>query len=237
MSSKYKGIAVMLSIVAVSVGGIGYYAWKLYRPAGETSSARSSQKSSTDGYVGSLSPTSSNSISLNQSANKSSSDSSSLKVTNGSPDDASLGTLQQLQTSGPTVADSSSQTIPGPDTFGQFESYANKDEVYYVDYVTGSGPSPTQDKRLAVIYKGWLTNGTLFDQSRTNDKNQLEPFIFTLGAGQVIPGWDIGIADMKVGGTRRLVIPPSLAYGENGASGVIPPNAVLIFDVQLIEVE
>ena len=81
-------------------------------------------------------------------------------------------------------------------------------------------------------YTGWLTNGTKFDSSKDRD----DPFSFMLGAGHVIRGWDEGVAGMRVGGTRRLIIPPQLGYGARGAGGVIPPNATLVFEVELLEI-
>lgn len=98
---------------------------------------------------------------------------------------------------------------------------------------TGSGPVAAAGNTVSVHYTGWLTNGTKFDSSR--DRN--EPFKFRLGAGQVIPGWDEGVAGMQPGGKRRLTVPAQLAYGARGAGGVIPPNAVLVFEVQLLSIE
>jgi peptidylprolyl isomerase len=103
----------------------------------------------------------------------------------------------------------------------------------YYDLEVGEGPSPEAGQLVSVHYTGWLEDGSKFDSSL--DRGQ--PFAFPLGMGQVIPGWDEGVATMKVGGQRQLVIPPELAYGEQGAGGVIPPNATLIFEVELLDVQ
>ena len=101
------------------------------------------------------------------------------------------------------------------------------------DKVVGTGEEATVGKRVSVHYSGFLTNGTMFDSSIPRKT----PFTFTLGAGEVIQGWDKGVVGMKVGGKRKLTIPSKLGYGPRGAGGVIPPNATLIFDVELLKVE
>ena len=103
----------------------------------------------------------------------------------------------------------------------------------YTDEVVGSGASPQPGQKVTVHYTGTLANGAKFDSSL--DRNQ--PYTFTLGAGEVIRGWEEGVASMKVGGKRKLIIPPNLGYGAAGRPPKIPPNATLFFDMELLDVK
>ncbi|NJL63125.1 MAG: FKBP-type peptidyl-prolyl cis-trans isomerase [Methylacidiphilales bacterium] len=102
----------------------------------------------------------------------------------------------------------------------------------YIDIEEGTGEAPKTGQKVTVHYIGTLENGTEFDSSVGRNR----PFDFQIGVGQVIKGWDEGVGTMKVGGKRRLIIPSELGYGSRGAGGVIPPNATLIFDVELLKV-
>jgi len=101
----------------------------------------------------------------------------------------------------------------------------------YTDLVPGKGAAPVSGKTVTVHYTGWLEDGKKFDSSLDRGA----PFVFRIGAGEVIPGWDEGVMSMKVGGKRKLFIPAQLGYGAAGAGGVIPPNANLIFEVELLD--
>lgn len=113
-------------------------------------------------------------------------------------------------------------------------------DLQIIDVVVGGGADASTAKNVKVHYTGWLhkadaadLKGTKFDSSRDRG----EPFTFRLGAGQVIRGWDDGVLGMRVGGQRTLIIPPEFGYGARGAGGVIPPNATLVFDVELLDVK
>ena len=104
--------------------------------------------------------------------------------------------------------------------------------LIFEDLVTGEGDTAAAGIEVTVHYTGWLTDGKKFDSSK--DRN--DPFMFPLGAGHVIRGWDEGVQGMKVGGKRKLTIPPALGYGARGAGGVIPPDATLVFEVELLAI-
>ncbi|MBI5650725.1 MAG: FKBP-type peptidyl-prolyl cis-trans isomerase [Chloroflexi bacterium] len=110
---------------------------------------------------------------------------------------------------------------------------ANPNQLVIQDLQIGTGAEAKVGNRVTVHYRGTLTDGKQFDASY----DRKEPFTFVLGAGQVIKGWDQGVAGMKVGGKRKLTIPPELGYGARGAGGVIPPNATLVFEVELLDVK
>jgi len=136
---------------------------------------------------------------------------------------AIAGIAASLPPAGPAAAQSAAMTTTGSG-------------LKYLDDTVGTGAQARAGQQAVVHYTGWLyengAKGRKFDSSR--DRNQ--PFEFPLGAGRVIAGWDEGVAGMKVGGKRTLVIPPQLGYGARGAGGVIPPNATLLFEVELVNV-
>jgi len=108
--------------------------------------------------------------------------------------------------------------------------YTTPSGLIIEDLVMGDGSEACVGQNVSVHYTGWLTDGTKFDSSKDRD----EPFEFDLGQRSVIAGWDEGVQGMKIGGTRKLTIPPQLGYGARGAGGVIPPNATLVFEVDLL---
>lgn len=135
-----------------------------------------------------------------------------------------------------THGSSSSSSAINPATFGEYEKYKGEAHALFGEIKAGTGDELTANKKAAVFYKGWLTNGKLFDESKPGADGKMQPFIFTLGAHQVIPGWEEALAGMKVGGSRLVIVPPAVGYGAQG-QGSVPPNAVMVFQVQLVAVQ
>ena len=131
-----------------------------------------------------------------------------------------------------TTGRSNISSYPNPTSSATIEG-TMEEKLVIVDEKVGTGDEAVAGKKVIVNYTGTLIDGTKFDSSY--DRN--EPFSFNLGAGEVIKGWDQGVAGMKVGGKRKLTIPPSLGYGAQGAGAAIPPNATLVFEVELLKVE
>jgi peptidylprolyl isomerase len=125
------------------------------------------------------------------------------------------------------------QTLIASNSMSDTNVVTNPSGLKYVELEEGTGASPERGQTVVVHYTGTLENGKKFDSSR--DRNS--PFEFKIGIGQVIKGWDEGLSTMKVGGRRQLIIPPELGYGSRGAGGVIPPNATLLFDVELLGIK
>lgn len=236
MTNKKKILVGLGAVILVLlIGGVIVF-FVVNKSAKNKESVAPSASTQGSNNVASLSLTEAGAIPLGgESTNKN--DESGLKVSNGQSSNpanlgSGLGRSQSSSSTGPSSTSDSSNnnSIPGPETFGQYDKYKDAQNSLFGDLQVGTGSEVAAGKKVAVYYKGYLTNGQLFDQSI--DKT----FVFTVGAKQVIPGWEQSIMGMKIGGVRRMIIPPSVGYGAQG-QGPIPGNSVLVFDVQLAAVE
>lgn len=154
-----------------------------------------------------------------------------LAQVGGKQDTAIASQLAQTLPAPTTVTENN--TLIASNTMSDANAVTTPSGLKYVELKEGTGATPKTGQKVVVHYTGTLEDGTKFDSSR--DRGQ--PFDFKIGVGQVIKGWDEGVGTMKVGGQRQLIIPPELGYGSRGAGGVIPPNATLLFDVELLDVK
>lgn len=183
-----------------------------------------------------------NSISLNQ--NFDTPEAGGLSVGSNSGSTSAMQAAGTQQSFGQTGSNSNTsnsgsanQTNPfDPTTFAQYDKYKNDKGGLFADVQPGTGTALVAGKRAAVYYRGWLTNGTKFDESRPGSDGKLTPFVFTLGKHEVITGWEQALEGMKVGGVRLVIVPPAVGYGATAQSG-IPANSVLVFQVQLADVQ
>jgi len=150
----------------------------------------------------------------------------------GSKQDTAIATQLTQTLAAPTTV-TENNTLIASNTMSDDKTVTTPSGLKYVELKEGTGATPKTGQKVVVHYTGTLEDGTKFDSSR--DRGQ--PFDFKIGVGQVIKGWDEGVGTMKVGGRRQLIIPAELGYGSRGAGGVIPPNATLLFDVELLDVK
>lgn len=212
MSKRVIIIAAAI-VLAVAAGGDWYLV---------AHRARSNDNATGSGFVALSGSDSGKSIPLERDSQSKPGD---LSVTN-----SGEGQLQ-LPGASPNPNDKSGSAQQQVD-FNQFEQYKTAETTLYRDEVVGEGATASPGKAVAVNYRGWLTSGQLFDESTA----KIKPFVFTPGEHKVIVGFELGLIGMKVGGKRLLIIPPKLGYGSQ-AMGPIPPNSVIVFQIELLQVQ
>lgn len=229
MTKNKKILLVGVLVLIVILAGVtAFFLIKNNKKNNSETAVNGSEK------VASLNMQQSDTVPLGGSTNNSGND-NSLKVNESQPSNpSSLGSGTSRNSSSSSNNSNgnsnSSSSAPGPESFKEYEKYKESQSALFGDVQQGTGSEATVGKKVAVYYKGWLTNGQLFDQSVNST------FVFKLGDRQVIPGWEQTIPGMKIGGIRRIIVPPSVGYGAQG-QGPIPGNSVLVFDVQLVAVE
>ncbi|HWB39375.1 MAG TPA: FKBP-type peptidyl-prolyl cis-trans isomerase [Candidatus Saccharimonadales bacterium] len=228
MKNKYLGIVYVVLCVGALAGG-GFAIWHVTHQNGPS---KASDSSADAGQASSDSSTSQLNVTQTQ-PSTSASDLGQLGGTNGQNLTGQGNTSDGSATNG---SSSSGASWPDPSTFTQYDKYKTSQQALFGDVVTGTGTALAAGHKAAVYYKGFLTNGTVFDQSRPDSSGNLQPFVFTEGAHQVISGWEQALAGMKVGGARLLIVPPAAGYGSTAQNG-IPANSVLVFEVQLLQVQ
>jgi FKBP-type peptidyl-prolyl cis-trans isomerase len=234
-------ILVIMSVFVVLGGTIGYTLWHGRQHSSASATAVTGSDLSTKPSETSISTQQPSSAlptqgqALGASTGSAADTGSSLQTNIGNPSPS--GSSSSAPSAGSSPA-STSRTMPGPESLMQFDSYkdAKYTSGYFADLRVGTGAAAAANSKVSVVYKGWLTNGTLFDESKADAKGQPQVFSFALGAGQVIKGWDETVVGMKVGGQRMLIIPPAAGYGATG-NGPVPPNSVMVFEVQLVAVQ
>ena len=227
-----KEILVTVIVLVLLIGGSigGYLAWNHYD---QWKKSQSNQQSSQ------TSVTASQDIALQQASGATAGTGLSVDTGTNSNNPAQLGSGQSKQSIGVNSSNSSSSSssssgVPDPSQFGQYDKYKDAESALFGDIQVGTGTEVKAGTKVGVTYKGWLTNGTLFDQSRPDDTGTTQPLVFTVGEHKVIPGFEQDMLGMKVGGTRLMIIPPKAGYGSTAQNG-IPANSVLVFQVHLVD--
>jgi FKBP-type peptidyl-prolyl cis-trans isomerase FkpA len=214
--TKKEITLVALGFTAAAVLAGGFFVWHHHN---SKLSVKANATQTTGDHV----------ISLDQSNNG---DEGGLQVKgDGATDLGQLGGNSGSSSGGSSSGGSSSQA-----DFSKYDKYKSNSSALFGEVQAGTGAELKAGNKAYIAYMGWLTDGTVFDQSKTGSDGQPQTFNFTLGAHQVIPGLEQGMAGMKVGGTRLVIVPPSVGYGAQG-QGSVPANAVMIFQIKLVDVK